>query len=176
MNPDTLEIATPPLGAQPAADAPITSAVRPARRSASALERLRSDPERRAAVRDSWRALWSSRLLVWVTGVGTVLAFGFGPARKAFNPPGVTRGFGWLGDLLAAPAARWDSAWYLVIAHYGYRPDLGHFTAARTAFFPLYPLAVRAISWLGSPPVLAGGVGARAAPAPGPFGLPPPSA
>ena len=54
------------------------------------------------------------------------------------------------------PAARWDSAWYLVIAHYGYRPDLGHFTASRTAFFPLYPLGLRALSWLGSPPVLAG--------------------
>ena len=109
-----------------------------------------------AAVRDSWRALWSSRLLVWVAGVGTVLAFGFGPVRNAFNPPGTTRGFGWLGDLLAAPAARWDSSWYLVIAHYGYRPDLGAFTASRTAFFPLYPLGLRAIAWLGSPPVLAG--------------------
>ncbi len=117
---------------------------------------MRADPWRAAAVRDSWRALWSSRLLVWATGVGTVLAFGFGPARKAFNPPGVTRGFGWLGDLLAAPAARWDSAWYVVIARYGYRPDLGHFTASRTAFFPLYPLGLRAVSWLGSPPMLAG--------------------
>ena len=79
-------------------------------------------------------------------GVGTVLAFGFGPVRSAFNPPGVTRGFGWLGNLLAAPAARWDAAWYLVIAHYGYRPDLGAFTAPRTAFFPLYPLGLRAIA------------------------------
>jgi Mannosyltransferase (PIG-V) len=82
--------------------------------------------------------------------------FGFGPVRGAFNPPGVTRGFGRLGDLLAAPAARWDSAWYLVIAHYGYRPGLGHLTASRTAFFPLYPLGIRALSWLGSPPILAG--------------------
>ena len=181
MNPDTLEIAVPPLAAKDAALAPPAAppaaaplAARPAPvppspaapvrgPARSALERLlaplhavRADPQRRAAVRDSWRALWTSRLLVWATGVGTVLAFGFGPARKAFNPPGVTRGFGWLGDLLAAPVARWDSAWYLVIAHYGYRPDLGRVTAARTAFFPLYPLGVRGISWLGSPPVLAG--------------------
>ena len=76
-----------------------------------------------------------------------MLAFGFGPVRNAFNPPGVTRGFGWLGDLLAAPAARWDASWYLVIAHYGYRPDLGSFTSSRTAFFPLYPLGLRAIAW-----------------------------
>jgi hypothetical protein len=108
------------------------------------------------AARDSWRALWASRLLVWIAGVGTILAFGFGPVRTAFNPPGVTRGFGRLGDLLAAPAARWDAAWYLVIAHDGYRPSLGAASASRTAFFPLYPLALRAISLLGSPPVLAG--------------------
>jgi hypothetical protein len=120
------------------------------------LARLRADPARMLAVRESWRALWSSRLLVWVVGVGTVLALGFGPTRKAFDPPGVTRGFGWLGNLLAAPAARWDAAWYLVIARYGYRPDLGVYTSSRTAFFPLYPLGLRAIAWLGVPPVLAG--------------------
>jgi hypothetical protein len=120
------------------------------------LVRIRADPARMLAVRESWRALWSSRLLVWGAGVATILALGFGPTRKAFDPPGVTRGFGWLGNLLAAPAARWDAAWYLVIARYGYRPDLGVYTSSRTAFFPLYPLGLRAISWLGAPPVLAG--------------------
>ncbi len=120
------------------------------------LAALRADPARMRAVRDCWRALWTSRLLVALAGVGTVLAFGFGPTRGAFNPPGVTHGLGHLGDLLAAPVARWDSAWYLVIAHYGYRPDLGVFTAPRDAFFPLYPLGIRAISWLGPPPIVAG--------------------
>jgi Mannosyltransferase (PIG-V) len=118
--------------------------------------RLRADPARMTAVRESWRALWSSRLLVWASGVATILTLGFGPVRGAFNPPGVTRGFGWLGDLLAAPAACWDADWYLVIAHYGYRPDLGSFTLSRDAFFPLYPLGLRAVSALGPPPVLAG--------------------
>jgi Mannosyltransferase (PIG-V) len=118
--------------------------------------RLRSDPERMTAVRESWRALWSSRLLVWTVAVTTIAAFGFGPQRKAFNPPGLTKGFGWLGDVLAAPAARWDSSWYLEIARYGYRPDLGASSAARQAYFPLYPLAMRAVAWLGTPPVLAG--------------------
>jgi hypothetical protein len=118
--------------------------------------RVRADQERMTAARECWRALWISRVVVWVAGVGTVLAFGFGPARTAFDPPGVTRGFGWLGDLLAAPAARWDAAWYLVIAHYGYRPELGAFTSSRTAFFPLYPLGLRATAWLGAPPVAAG--------------------
>jgi hypothetical protein len=114
------------------------------------------DPARATAVRDSWRALWSSRLLVWGVAVATLATYGFGPVRHAFNPPGLTRGFGWLGDLLAAPAARWDSSWYLVIAHYGYRPDLGPFTASRDAFFPLYPLGIRGLGWLGLPLIAAG--------------------
>jgi hypothetical protein len=44
----------------------------------------------------------------------------------------------------------------LVIAHYGYRPDLGVYTASRDAFFPLYPTVLKAIAWLGVPPILAG--------------------
>jgi hypothetical protein len=113
-------------------------------------------PARATAVRDSWRALWSSRLLIWAVGVATLLTYGFGPVRHAFNPPGLTRGLGWLGDLLAAPAARWDSSWYLVIAHYGYRPDLGTFTSSRDAFLPLYPLGLRGLGWLGLPLIAAG--------------------
>ncbi len=113
-------------------------------------------PARATAVRDSWRALWSSRLLVWAVGAATLLTYGFGPVRHAFNPPGLTRGFGWLGDLLAAPAARWDASWYLVIAHYGYRPDLGGFTASRDAFFPLYPLGLSGLGRLGVPLIAAG--------------------
>jgi hypothetical protein len=110
----------------------------------------------RRALRDSWRALWSSRLLVWGVGIATLLTYGFGPMRHAFNPPGLTRGFGWLGDLLAAPAARWDASWYLVIAHYGYRPDLGVFTSSRDAFFPLYPLGLKGLGFLGLPLIVAG--------------------
>ena len=37
-----------------------------------------------------------------------------------------------------------------MIAHYGYRPDLGAFTYSRTAFFPLYPLGLRAIAAAGA--------------------------
>lgn len=118
------------------------------------LARLRSlDPAQMVAVRDTWRALWVSRLLVWTAGIGAVAVFGVVTKRAAFDPPHVTSGFGWLGDLLAAPAARWDAAWYLVIAHYGYLPGLA---APRSAFFPLYPLGIRGISELGVPPVVAG--------------------
>jgi hypothetical protein len=118
--------------------------------------RWRADQAHAAAVRDCWRALWVSRLVVLLAGCGAVVVFGTGRARSAFVPPGVVSGFGWLGDLLAAPVARWDAAWYLTIAHYGYRPDLGALTASRTAFFPLYPLGVRALSQLGLPPIAAG--------------------
>ncbi len=119
--------------------------------------RLRADSARMTAVRDCWRALWVSRLIVLVAGVGAVAVFGVGRARSAFDPAGVTSGFGWLGNLLVAPVARWDAVWYLVIAHYGYRPELAAFgTAPRAAFFPLYPLGVRAISELGAPPIAAG--------------------
>jgi Mannosyltransferase (PIG-V) len=172
MNPDTAELAivdaaselAPPLGAPPR----VRRAAGPVGRR---WARLRADPLRMAAVRDSWLALWSSRLLVWVAGVGTLVAFGFGPVRNAFNPPGVTRGFGWLGDLLAAPAARWDSSWYLVIARLGYRSDLGSLTTSRTAFFPLYPLGLHVIAWSGLPLVLAGVVISLSALALGLYGI-----
>jgi Mannosyltransferase (PIG-V) len=157
MTPDTAEIASVEPASELVAPFEPATADPLLRWRARLLADLRSvDPARVLAARDTWRALWSSRLLVWAAGVGTVLAVGFGPVRKAFDPPGVTRGFGWLGNLLAAPAARWDAAWYLVIAHYGYRPDLDAYTSSRTAFFPLYPLGLSAISHFGVPPVLAG--------------------
>ncbi len=154
MSPDAAEIAIPDAATASTARAPAWSWwARLTQRYALCA----SDPARMAAVRDTWRALWISRLLVWVAGAGTVATLGFGPVRGAVDPPGVTRGFGWLGDLLAAPAARWDSAWYLVIAHYGYRPELSAYgTSARDAFFPLYPLGLRVLSDLGLQAVLAG--------------------
>ncbi len=159
MTPDTAELATvePPASLALATD----DALAPARstralRVRRLLATMRADTARAIAVRDSWQALWSSRLLVWAAAAVTLATYGFGPMRHAFNPRGLTRGFGWLGDALAAPAARWDAAWYLVIAHYGYRPDLGAFTASRDAFFPLYPLGLRALATIGLPLVLGG--------------------
>ncbi|HSZ70520.1 MAG TPA: mannosyltransferase family protein [Solirubrobacteraceae bacterium] len=149
-----MPVAAPDRAPAPPLDVPAAHRIAALRR----LDALRADPVRMVAVRDTWRALWISRLLVWAAGVGAVATFGIVAKRAAFNPPHVTSGFGWLGDLLAAPAARWDAAWYLVIAHYGYRPELSAYPgiAARTAFFPLYPLAIRAIATIGVPPVIAG--------------------
>ncbi len=62
---------------------------------------------------------------------------GRSPRWRGFDPATLTAPFGGAGDTLVAPAARWDSVWYLAIALGGYGED-----ALRTAFFPLYPLVV----------------------------------
>jgi mannosyltransferase PIG-V len=176
MNPDTAEMAAVPSAAidgppraasaprasEPAgwdaAGAPAPVELRSARVRARARAWWRSlaaDEQRMHAVRDCARAVIGSRALVWVTGAATLAVFGHS-VRKAFDPPALRPGLGWLGNLLAAPTARWDSEWYLLIARHGYRPDLGALTAPRAAFFPLYPLGLSGISRLGVAPVLAG--------------------
>jgi len=135
---------------------PSRAATLPPASAARHLPRVRVDSERATALRDTWRALWSSRLLAFATGIATVLWFGFGPHRTAFDPPGLSRGLGAVGNVLAAPVARWDSNWYLLIAHYGYHPALGAYTVSRSAFFPLYPLGIGLMSGLGVPPIAAG--------------------
>jgi hypothetical protein len=123
---------------------------------AERVQRTLLAPAHAAAIEDAWRALWSSRLLVWVAGVGAVGALGYGPTHKVLQHERLTGGFGWLGNLLVAPAARWDAGWYLLIVRQGYKPTLGAATAPRGAFFPLYPLLVRALAALLVPLVLAG--------------------
>ena len=91
---------------------------------------------------------------MFAAGVGTVAVFGFGPARNAFNPPGVTGGFGRVADALVAPVARWDSDWYLVIAQ-GIHVS-GALATTRTAYFPLYPLVLRAVALTQAPLIVAG--------------------
>jgi mannosyltransferase PIG-V len=103
---------------------------------ASSLRRALDTP----GVRVAWRALWTSRLVVVASGVLAVLSFGLAAGWRGFDPTGLTTPFGYFGNLLAAPFARWDSTWYLAIAHGGYDHE-----AARTAFFPLYPLVLRGV-------------------------------
>lgn len=98
-----------------------------------------ADPARAAALRDVWRVLWTSRAIVWIAGVAAVVALGRSGQWPLFDPSGLTAPFGPVGDALVAPAARWDATWYLGIAIDGYSEP------TRTAFFPLYPLLVRAV-------------------------------
>jgi hypothetical protein len=87
----------------------------------------------------------SAVLLVALFAALTAAPGGLNDANSArFDEARLTHPIGGLGDELFAPLARWDAVWYLRIADSGYGGD-----EHRTAFFPLYPLAVRAIGELG---------------------------
>ena len=119
------------------------------------LPGLRADPGRFEAARSAWTALWTSRVLVWAAGIAAGIAFSQSPeAARVFNPRGLTSGLGSVGEVLAGPAARWDASFYLTIASHGY----GHLNSPTNqllAFFPLYPLLVRALG-IALPLVVAG--------------------
>src|SRR5262245_3778189 len=104
--------------------------------------------DRREAMADAWRAFWTSRIVVWAAGIAAIVIFGWFTEMSArLDPLQTTLPFdGDFGNLLAAPAARCDSAWYLAIAEHGYT-GIG-----RPAFYPLYPgLAALGGGPVGSP-------------------------
>ena len=115
-------------------------------------ERTVSRGEWRLAWHEAWGALVASRLVVWAAGLLGVLWLGRAPGTEQFDPSGLTTPYGGFGDLLVAPAARWDAVWYLTIAHDGYGTPADH---AQAAFYPLYPLLMRALGWALTP-LLAG--------------------
>jgi hypothetical protein len=102
--------------------------------------RQESRMRKRTARAVAWHALWTSRVVVFGSGVLAVLFFGRASGTAGFDPGRLTAPFGYFGNLLVSPFARWDSVWYLAIAHGGYDHE-----PARTAFFPLYPLVLRGI-------------------------------
>jgi hypothetical protein len=95
--------------------------------------------ERREAAWDAWGAFWSSRIVVWIAGIAAVLAFGWSEHNAArLDPLYLTLPFDdAFSNLLVAPAARFDSAWYLAIAQHGYD------ATGRPAFFPVLPGLIR---------------------------------
>jgi hypothetical protein len=107
--------------------------------------------ETREGIRVAWHALWTSRLVVLATGILAVLEIGRAPGTTGFDPNNLTAPFGYFGNLLLAPASRWDSWWYLTIAQHGYAHDL-----MRTAFFPLYPLTIRGLGVIVGSDAIAG--------------------
>ena len=84
--------------------------------------------------------LWS-RALVYAVALFASLRLGADESANAarFDHAAHTHPLGGLGDVLLSPLARWDAVWYLRIA------DDGYTGGADTAFFPLYPLLVRAL-------------------------------
>lgn len=89
------------------------------------------------ALREALRVFALSRVLVWGSAVLAVYVL---PTQRfqerAHDVPALT---GSLGRPLGA-LARWDAVWYLSIAQSGYRGG----GSSLSAFFPLYPVAVRA--------------------------------
>lgn len=106
-----------------------------------------------SAWREAWSAVWTSRLVVWAAGLLGVLWLGRAPGTEQFDPTGLTTPFGGFGNLLVAPAARWDAVWFLTIAQDGYGTPEHH---PQAAFYPLYPLLVRALGWLVGSPLVGG--------------------
>ena len=107
----------------------------------------------RVAWRAAWGALWTSRLVVWAAGLLGLLWLGRAPGTQQYDASGLTTPFSSFGDLLVAPAARWDSVWYLTIAEHGYGDEHDH---AQAAFYPLYPLLMRGLGWIVGSPLVAG--------------------
>ena len=108
----------------------------------------------REAWRDVWPVLLASRLLVLVAGVVAVQVGergAEGAPREAPLPWLHPFGDG-LADALLTPLVRWDAVWYLAIAQDGYEPqDVAGNPGVKPAFWPLYPLLVRAVSVTGDP-------------------------
>jgi mannosyltransferase PIG-V len=108
---------------------------------------------RTLAWREAWGALWTSRLAVWGSGVLALLWFGRAAGTQAFDPARLTEPFSPFANLLLAPAARWDSVWYLAIARDGYGMPGDD---AKAAFYPLYPGLMRVGGWIVGSPLIAG--------------------
>jgi hypothetical protein len=89
--------------------------------------------------------------VVLLAGVLGVLSFGRAAGTQGFDPRHLTAPFGYLGNLLVSPFARWDSVWYLTVAHSGYGHEL-----ARTEFLPLYPLLIRCVGFVVGSQLVAG--------------------
>ena len=103
------------------------------------------DPVRRVV----WRAFWGSRLVVFLAGVVAVAQVGNQSVGAIYDPDRLTAPFGYFGNLLVSPFARWDSEWYLAVAKWGYGPQTSGVALnppgglPRMNFFPLYPLLIR---------------------------------
>ena len=104
---------------------------------------------RSPAVRDGLAAFLGSRAIVWLVGMSAFLLLPLSGWQHT-DPTGLTRHLGAVGEVLGAPAVRWDSSYYVFTAQHGYE------ALGQTAFFPFYPLVMRAVATVTYSEVVAG--------------------
>jgi Mannosyltransferase (PIG-V) len=104
---------------------------------------------RSASVRDALGAFVVSRAIVWAVGIASFELVPLSGWAQT-DPSGLTRRLGAVGEVLGAPAVRWDASYYVYTAQHGY-DALG-----QTAFFPFYPLVTRAVATVTYSEVVAG--------------------
>jgi hypothetical protein len=104
---------------------------------------------RSPAVRDSLWAFLGSRAIVWLVGVPAFLLVPLSGWQHT-DPTALTRHLGAVGEVLGAPAVRWDSSYYVFTAQHGYE------ALGQTAFFPFYPLVMRCVATVTYSEVVAG--------------------
>ncbi|MFL5782748.1 MAG: mannosyltransferase family protein [Thermoleophilaceae bacterium] len=97
-----------------------------------------------------WRAFLGSRLLVLVAAIAGAELVSYGIGSHGPDPhPFASWPLGDALDFVVGPFLRWDAHYYLGIATDGYRPHVEALRGAR-AFFPAYPLLVRALGGFAS--------------------------
>jgi hypothetical protein len=102
------------------------------------------------ALRWALRGACATFLITTLAGIAAWLLIGPVAIHGGFDPSGYVDRMGTVRDTLAAPYARWDSVWYIVIARYGYAPG------PSTAFFPLYMLLTHVVALAGPGQLIAG--------------------
>ena len=117
-----------------------------------AVRRSRRLGEESVALTLTLRVAVASRIIIWAVGLATLIMFGRNGYALPFNDPNhLTEPFAQVwANFLVEPGARWDSVWYLGIAHSGY------FAKPATAFFPLYPLLIHLGTFVLGSALLAG--------------------
>jgi Mannosyltransferase (PIG-V) len=115
------------------------------------LSGVAARPAEESTLRDTFRWFAISRLLIWFVGCVAVASLGTSVVDVLqYDPTGISTSFGSVGNVLAAPAVRWDAIWYLQIAEHGYR------TAQDAGFLPFYPLLIRVVTFFTGAPAVAG--------------------
>jgi len=94
----------------------------------------RPTAEPRGTLREAIKAVLLTRAALWLVALLAVAAFGHAPNTGPVPT-----------NELANLPGRWDAGWYLGIASGGYRWDGPDHDPGRLAFFPAYPLALKAV-------------------------------